>query len=310
MRRRRAVAFLVGMTTVATACREVSRANAGEKQKAELTAREGRLTRALANADAASAPGKPLAKWILPAELLEVSGLALTGDGRLLAHNDEQGKVFVIDPRRGVLLKTFTLGDRGVRADFEGIATAGSDIYLLASNGTVYQFQEGADGAAVQYKQLNSRLGRECEFEGVAIDPDSAWILLPCKNVKKKGMRDQLVIYRWHPERSDSSALSMLTIPLEQVIGPNGWKSLHPSDITIDPATGNYVLIASQEKALIELTPAGDVVRSIILPGNPRQPEGVTISSDGILIVSDEGTKGWGSITLYKWPFAQSAASQ
>jgi len=297
------------VTAAGTACREASRANAGEKQEAELTAREGRLAGALA-ADGDRTRGKPLARWILPPELREVSGLALTADGRLLAHDDEQGKVFVIDPRRGVLLKKFTLGDRGLRADFEGIATAQSDIYLLASNGTVYQFQEGADGAAVQYTQLDSRLGRECEFEGVAIDPDSAWILLPCKNVKMKGMRDQLVIYRWHPERSDSSALSMLTIPLDQVVGSNGWKGLHPSDITIDPATGNYVLISSQEKALIELTPAGDVVRSVNLPGKPRQPEGVAISSDGLLIVSDEGTKGSASITLYKWPFTPSAASQ
>ena len=48
----------------------------------------------------------------------------------------------------------------------------------------------------------------------------------------------------------------MITIPFAQLIGSNKWKNLHPSDITIDPTSGNYVMITSHEKALIELTRA------------------------------------------------------
>lgn len=92
----------------------------------------------------------------------------------------------------------------------------------------------------------------------------------------------------------------MLTIPHSEAIGSNDWKGLHPSDITVDPTTGNYVLISAQEKALVEITPGGQVERSEELPGKHPQPEGVAITKDNILIVSDEVSKRPASITLYR----------
>lgn len=279
-------------------CREQSESNG---QGAEVAAREQRLASRLA-ATQGTTGETPLAKWILPEDLREVSGIALTGNGRLLAHSDERGRVYVIDPRRGMVAKTFTVGSKsGVVADFEGITISGDDIYLLASNGSIYKFREGADGASVPFTKVDTGLGRECEFEGIAIDPDSAWFVLPCKNVKKKSMRGQLVIYRWRPDGADAS-VTVLTIPLADAVGTNGWKNLSPSDVAIDPATGNYVVITGPEKALIEITSAGEVVRSRRLPGRPQQPEGIAISRDGILIISDESVTRPADITLYRWP--------
>jgi uncharacterized protein YjiK len=265
-----------------------------------------RLTANLANAGAKRS--SPLARWILPREIGEVSGLALTGDGRLLAHGDENGRVYVIDPRRGVLLKHFTIGtaEGEAHADFEGITLAADRIFMVASNGTLYEFAEGADGERVRYVLHDTRLGRECEFEGVAFDAVTAFLLLPCKTVGTKDLRDHLVMYRWRlgkgairrwrPSRSRSPA-----------IGSNPWKGLHPSDITVDPVTGNYVLIAAQEKALIEITPSGEVVRAIPLPGKHGQAEGVALTRDGILVVGDEATNRKASLTLYRWPPAVTA---
>jgi uncharacterized protein YjiK len=82
----------------------------------------------------------------------------------------------------------------------------------------------------------------------------------------------------------------------------NSWKSLHPSDITIDPQTGNYVLVASLENALIQITPAGELVSARPLPDVHQQAEGVAITKDSILIVSDEAKQGPAVVTLYKWP--------
>jgi len=100
---------------------------------------------------------------------------------------------------------------------------------------------------------------------------------------------------------SEDSARSRFTVPLKQVIGSNGWDHFHPSDITIDPFNGNYVLIASREQALVEITPAGEVVFSRPLPGAHGQAEGVAITRDSILIISDEKSTGPAAITLYRW---------
>jgi uncharacterized protein YjiK len=268
----------------------------------EVTARVQRLTTNLASAGAD--PTSPLARWILPRELGEVSGLAMTSDGRLLAHGDEWGQVYVIDPRGGALLKRFSIGEAGgdTRADFEGITVAGERIFMATSNGMLYEFAEGEEGERVDFVVHDTRLGKECEFEGVAFDSTQGIVVLPCKNVRTSSLRDQMVLYRWRLEGGGDSTLGPITIPLSQVIGSNAWKNLHPSDITVDPATGNYVLVAAQEKALIEITSQGALVSAIPLPGKHGQTEGVARTRDGILIVSDEATTRPASLTLYRWP--------
>jgi len=298
MMKGRAAALFLAVLATLTACRRASRPAAARSDTAELAAREQRLATRLANSGAG-----PVASWVLPKGLGEISGLAVTADGRLLAHNDEQGRVYVIDPRRGALLKRFAIGTNAgeASADFEGITVANGKVYMVASNGTIYEFVEGEDGERVRYSLHDTRLGKECEFEGVAFDPASGSLLLPCKTVGTRNLRDDLVIYRWNLQQTESR-ISRLTIPLRRVIGSNRWKKLHPSDITVDPATGNYVLVASREKALVEITPSGDVVRSGALPGKHRQAEGLAITPQGILVVSDEATNRSAIITLYRWP--------
>ena len=120
----------------------------------------------------ASGGAAPLAEWVLPHALQEISGLALTSDGRLLVHDDELGQVWEVDYRRGVLVKRFSPRQSDVmKGDFEGITIANGAMFLLASNGKLYEFHEGANGAHVDYKVHDTGLKKECEFEGVAFDP-------------------------------------------------------------------------------------------------------------------------------------------
>ena len=274
--------------------------------KALGTTRERQLAARLATADK-SLKGdtrledeKPAAVWIMPPELREISGLALTEDGKILAHDDEVSKIYVIDPRRGMLVKQFTLGT-GMRGDFESIAVAGTDIYMLASNGVLYQFQEGADGAGVPYSANDLHLGKECEFESMVYQADSNWLVMPCKNANDKTLADNLVIYRVKLGGPPKDRISMVSVPFAQLRGKNKWKKLHPSDITIDPVSGNFVMISSHEKALIEMTKNFDLVRSELLPSGHNQPEGVAITKDSILMISDEATRKPADISLYRW---------
>ena len=62
------------------------------------------------------------------------------------------------------------------------------------------------------------------------------------------------------------------------------------------------MLIASQQSALIEISPAGVVLMSRALPGTHDRAEGVAITRDSILIISDEAVKRPAVVTLYRWP--------
>ncbi|HYU53225.1 MAG TPA: hypothetical protein VEK37_09790, partial [Gemmatimonadaceae bacterium] len=257
-----------------------------EAKAAQIKALEASRQQQLARRieEAGANPTKALAVWIMPPELREISGLALTPTGHVLTHDDEIGRIYEIDPKGGVILKRFTLAGTP-HGDFEAITIVDRDIYLLESNGKLYKFREGADGEQVQYSKYDTHLGHECEFEGVTFESDSSWLVMPCKKVSAKSLRDELVIYRVPLPITDSPRFTTLVIPMSEVIGPNPWKNFQPSDITIDPATGNYVLVASHEKALAVITPGGKVVRSEPLPPGHDQAEGVAITRDSILIV-------------------------
>lgn len=293
------LALLAAIVLSGGSCGETQPAKA-EQLRALEAARKHQLARRIAIADASSSQAAPLAMWILPPQLHEISGLTLTSDGRMFAHDDEAGGVYQIDPKTGIVVKRFML-EGEPNADFEAIATVGADMYMLESNGGLLKFNEGADGDHVPYTKHDTRLGRECEFESLAYEHDSSRLLLACKRVTTKSLRNRLVIYRVPVPFTDTASVSMLTVPMTEVIGLNRWKNFQPSDMAIDPETGNYVLIASQEKAIAVITPAGDVVRSEPLPGNHQQAEGVAVTSDRILIVADEARHRPAAITLYRW---------
>ena len=298
MNRARSLVLLAALAPWLAGCRETPQAKAAEVQAVEAARRKALASR-LALADANPAKRLPVAQWIMPPELREISGLALTARGTVLTHDDNIGRVYEVDPRTGILLKGFSL-EGGVRGDFEAITIAGTDVYLLESKGKIYKFKEGADAAQVPYTLFDTRLGKECEFESLAYEADSTRLLMVCKKIRGKNEPHEVLIYRF-PLPLNLSTMSTLRVPIGDVIGPNKWKGFHPSDINIDPFTKNYVMVASREKGLLVLTPEGDVVRSEPLPGDHRQPEGVVITPDSILIISDEANVKPAAITLYRW---------
>lgn len=281
-----------------SSCRAHKASVAELRRSPTVMAREARLQKALADHEIAI-DGKPVARWVLPPPLREISGLTLTADGRMLAHGDETGEIWEIDYRRGILVKHFFLGDKGVKGDFEGITVANGVVYMLESNGRLYAFREGADEAHVKYDLTDTGLKKECEFEGVAYDPTINALLMACKHVHDKDVHNAIVIYKWSLATDTTARLSKITVPLGVA---NGGRSFHPSDITIDPLSGNYVLLSSLEKSLIEITPAGALVSARPLPPGHEQPEGIAITKDSILVISDEAKAYPAAVTLYKWP--------
>ena len=262
-----------------------------------------------------SGPGHPVARWLLPPALAEVSGLALDSAGRLFATPMSRGRIFEINYRVGVLVKGFDLGRRTRMVDFEGMTIAGDRFFLLESNGRIYEFQEGQPGQTVPFTLHDTRLGRECEFEGIAFDARSNALLLACKNVGTNSLKDHVVIYRWPLDGARDSAQARdptparIAIPLAQAVGSNEWRELKPSDLTVDPLSGNYLIIAAQQQALLAVTPEGRVVSSGPLPEPLEFAEGLAATSDSLLIIATEATRGSAAISVYRRP-ARSPATR
>lgn len=293
-----ATVLLLGLVA---GCRSGSADTPGTPDSAALEARAARLDQALASPDSAS--NAPVARWVMPPALAEISGMALTSDQRLLVHNDESARVFEVDYRRGVVVKSFQVGPQTIRDDFEAIATLGERIFLLASGGRIYEFREGDNGSRVRHRLHDTGLGSDCEFEGLAVDSAANALILACKNILVEDVDDVVLFYRV-PLDSGSSRGTVVRVAEDQAIGANPWKGFTPSDLTIDPASGDYVVVSAQQKALMRLKPDGTVVWSRPLPPGHEMAEGIAITKDGLLIVSDESASKRlpAAITVYPWP--------
>ena len=243
--------------------------------------------------------------WELPRQLREISGLATTGDHRLLAHNDEVGVVFEIDYRDGVIVKEFRLADSTgpVADDFEGIAVTDGRMYLVTSAGRLYEFEEGDAGESVRFGVYATGVGRDCEIEGLAYDDDGRELLLMCKDARSERLAGRVAMYRWSVDEKQLSARSPTVVPVRDFTGHLLSNRYQPSGIERNPWSGNYFVVAARPGAIAEVTPAGEVLAARrFTAGWHRQVEGIAFAPDGALIIADEGGRGRAILTVYPGP--------
>ena len=241
-------------------------------------------------------------RWKLPGRLQEISGLAMTVDNRLLAHNDEKGVIYEIDYQKGLIVKGFQLADiaKPVADDFEGIATVDDWVYLVTSSGRIYECSEGADGESVLFNIYATGIGRDCEIEGLAYDASQRTLLLMCKNARSAVLKEQLPLYHWSIDKKQLNENAHTVIPVIEFSRHIKGKKFQPSGIERHPVSGNYFIVAAGQEAIAEITPEGQVVAVKQFPTDwHRQTEGITFAADGTLITADEGAGKKARLTLY-----------
>jgi hypothetical protein len=239
----------------------------------------------------------------LPAELAEISGIAYTPDGRLLAHGDEQAIIYQIDMTRGPV-KRFGIGGAGgpLLGDFEDIQVVGDRIFLVTSAGEIIEGREGADGSTTAPVRRGRGLGGTCEVEGMSWDEASGAMLLLCKQARGKQWKGKVVILAASPETGEFEARPRLTIPESELRRVTGAKGFSGSAITRHPRTGNYLMVAGPQQVYAEIDSTGRVLGGGKLPAERhRQPEGLAIAPDLSLLISDEAAKQTATITAYAY---------
>jgi uncharacterized protein YjiK len=241
-------------------------------------------------------------QWKLPKRLREISGLALTADERLLAVADEKAVVYELDFKEGKIVKSFALGNPVVRADFEGIAVLGDTIWLMTSDGMLFAAEEGPDGRAVRYQNYDTGHGDYCELEGLAQDPSAGTLILACKDTGSK--KRELKLFEWTASKDGIEHVRDISLPESAITGKIDKKRINPSGIAIDPRSGERVLVAARQDALVRLKPNGTLSEAIILAkkGRHRQAEGIEMTQDGRMLIADEGGSGRARLAVYGAP--------
>jgi uncharacterized protein YjiK len=239
----------------------------------------------------------------LSSKLNEISGLCTSEDNNLFAINDEKGIVYKIDSRTGEILKRFILAKWTIEADFEGLARKDSTFFAITSEGVLYIFPEGDDERIVTYSVEKLPFSSNYEIEGLHYDKKLDGLLIAIKNYSGKKHKDFALIYFYSIKEHKVEKNPYIKISKKELHKEFGVKDFYPSGIAKNIFNGNYLVISSKgDNVLVEIKPSGKLVGVQKLKNQyHRQPEGVSVISDGSLIISDEAAGKKPTLTLYKF---------
>jgi uncharacterized protein YjiK len=248
---------------------------------------------------------KPL-QFTLPSGLREASGLAISRDGRIFSHDDEQGVVYEINPADGSRVKSFSLGRFTIDGDFEGIAMKQDTMFLVSSDGVIYRFREAGDGDHVRYTHYDTPLSAGNDVEGLEYDEETDCLLLACKGVagltkkERKEWEDFKAVYEFSLKTGTLNPSPRFLVSLRE-LGKKGKKvKFHPSGIAKHPESGTFFIVASEGGLVIELDREGNLLgtQEYRKKANP-QPEGIAIGSDQTIYLCNDGQGGKGTLTVF-----------
>lgn len=232
--------------------------------------------------------------------LNEISGLAVNDEGRLFAHNDEVGGIFELDPKNGRIIKWFWLGPNKLKEDFEAIAIAGKEIYLITSNGLLYKFYEQPDGKYAEYDKIRTGFTGSFEIEGMCYDPKTNSLIIASKGFPGKGIKNSRGIYSYNLRTGKLSDKPRFLISLDELEKKYKINNFSPSSIEVDNKSGHFFILSSDVKGILEISASGRILNFNELEKKDHpQPEGLTFLKDGTLLISDEARKSKATLTGY-----------
>ena len=242
-------------------------------------------------------------RWELPAELREVSGIALLPDGSMACVQDEEGKIFIYDLDQKAISREIPFAGPG---DYEGIAVAGEDAYIVRSDGTLFEVA-GFTGQKPDVKVYEASFPATINIEGLAYDQDQNQLLLAPKGHDPK-LKMQKGIYAFSLESKKFLPEPVISISLEQVQPPKKSKKqksaydvLQPSSLEKHPSNSGLYLLDAVNNRLYTMTKDGQLIRTLELDESQlRQAEGLTFDQNGAMYIASEGgKKGKGVILKY-----------
>lgn len=239
-------------------------------------------------------------KYKLPSDLVEVSGIAVLGENELVCVQDEKGVIFTYNLVEEKVVDKYKFAKNG---DFEDIEVVGSTIYVLRSDGVIFQVSDFGGGN--QVKELDNPLNEKNDTEGLGYRSESNSLWIACK--ARSGIGKHVVgfraIYSYSIDNQKLSEKPIATIDLEHLEElADARLPFEPSGIAIHPITGDTYIISSVGKALVVLDSQGEIkhLQSLNHKGF-KQPEGICFTKNGDLFISNEGRGGKGNILKFNY---------
>lgn len=249
-----------------------------------------------------SPPGYDFSKpyvYSLPSLLDEISGVIYyPKDSSVFAIQDEKGWLFKIHLRRPLQVERWKFSNSG---DYEDLSLVDSTFYVLKSKGVLEKFKfSSADSMTFQSFKVPS--DEKNEFETLYYDSSLHQLILICKNCEDD-KKKEVSTWAFDPLKDSFSASFVInTSQIREAIDQEKAR-FKPSAAAIHPLTGELYILASVNKALVILNKDRSLkVAYKINPALFKQPEGITFTPKGDLIISNEAAeKNSADILFFKY---------
>jgi uncharacterized protein YjiK len=225
-------------------------------------------------------------QYKLPLELDEISGVAFyPKDTSVFAINDEAGWLYKLKLGSQLDIKRWKFSSG---ADFEDLVLVDSAFYVLQSNGTIIKISI-RDSGNFETHDFLFPYGDQNEFEILYYDDSLKKMVLICKDCDSDKKRS-LTTFSFDPQTGKFSDASF-TINVQQIASAIKEEKLKfkPSAASINPKDGLLYIISSVNKLLVVTDRKGAVKK--VYPIDPalfKQPEGITFTPSGSIIISNE----------------------
>jgi uncharacterized protein YjiK len=236
----------------------------------------------------------------LRSELDEISGLYYyPKDTSVFAINDETGLLYKIYIRNKVEIERWKFDEGG---DFEDLSLVDSTFYILKSNGNLTYFKVLSKDSVLADKAKFPG-DEKNEFEIMYYDDASAKLVLICKDCKADNNKT-VTAWSFNPSQNEFSKEPYFEIDAEEITKKleTDKNKFKPSAAAIHPVTKDLYIISSINKALVIAERMGKI--KSVIPLDPRifkQPEGITFTPGGDLIISNEAADvGAANILIFK----------
>jgi len=138
--------------------------------------------------------------FILDSELEEISGLCYDGTRKVIyTHNDEDGKIFTIDPGSGEIVSEIKFAKKN---DYEGIEYIDDKILITTSAGRLYTY----DLNTKETESTNTRFRSRNDVEGLHYHKNEEKLLFACKEEKFTLSDADKGIYTYDAETKEVTA--------------------------------------------------------------------------------------------------------
>jgi uncharacterized protein YjiK len=231
--------------------------------------------------------------------LAEISGIYFyPKDSSVFAISDESGYLFKIHLNKDFITQRWKFDKSH---DFEDVFYRGNAFYILESNGNIHtlQFSTRGDTITTQTSLFPEDGKGKNEFESLYYDSFRKSFVMICKDCKSD-KKNTVSAWAYDPESNNFTA-SLFAINVDLIAAKTGDKKLKfkPSAATINPLTGDLWILSATNMLLVIADGDGNCKEAFRLnKGIFTQPEGITFTPSGDLIISDEAGSKYNSAAL------------